>query len=149
MNGAESLIKTLVGGGVNTCFMNPGTSEIHFVSALDSVPEMHSVLCLFEGVATGCADGYARVTGKPAASLLHLGPGLGNGISNLHNAKKAFTPMVNIVGKGVKRKMLTSSSMGRRGSGLKNCIPLHFIHFGGVSACGLGTKTTDPVRHQF
>ncbi len=98
MNGAESLIKTLVGGGVNTCFMNPGTSEIHFVSALDSAPKMHPVLCLFEGVATGCADGYARVTGKPAASLLHLGPGLGNGISNLHNAKKAFTPMVNIVG---------------------------------------------------
>lgn len=98
MNGAESIIKTLIGGGVNTCFMNPGTSEIHFVSALDSVREMRSVLCLFEGVATGCADGYARVTGKPAAALLHLGPGLGNGIANLHNAKKAYTPMVNLVG---------------------------------------------------
>ena len=83
---------------MDTCFMNPGTSEIHFVSALDSVKEMHSVLCLFEGVATGCADGYARVTGKPAAALLHLGPGLGNGIANLHNAKKAYTPMVNLVG---------------------------------------------------
>ena len=98
MNGAESIIRTLIGGGVNTCFMNPGTSEIHFVSALDSIRGMHSVLCLFEGVATGCADGYARVTGKPAAALLHLGPGLGNGISNLHNAKKAYTPMVNLVG---------------------------------------------------
>lgn len=98
MNGAESIIRTLIGGGVNTCFMNPGTSEIHFVSALDSIRGMHSVLCLFEGVATGCADGYARVTGKPAAALLHLGPGLGNGIANLHNAKKAYTPMVNLVG---------------------------------------------------
>ncbi len=98
MNGAESIIRTLIGGGVNTCFMNPGTSEIHFVSALDSIRGMHSVLCLFEGVATGCADGYARVTEKPAAALLHLGPGLGNGISNLHNAKKAYTPMVNLVG---------------------------------------------------
>jgi acetolactate synthase-1/2/3 large subunit len=78
--------------------MNPGTSEMHFVAALDSVPEMHSVLCLFEGVATGCADGYARMTGKPAATLLHLGPGLGNGIANLHNGSKAHSPIVNIVG---------------------------------------------------
>lgn len=98
MNGAQSLIRTLYEGGVDTCFMNPGTSEMHFVAALDSVPEMHSVLCLFEGVATGCADGYARMTGKPAATLLHLGPGLGNGISNLHNARKAHSPIVNIVG---------------------------------------------------
>ncbi|MDA0710321.1 MAG: acetolactate synthase large subunit [bacterium] len=98
MNGAHALIRTLSNGGVNTCFMNPGTSEMHFVAALDSVPEMKSVLCLFEGVATGCADGYARMTGRPAATLLHLGPGLGNGIANLHNARKAFSPVVNIVG---------------------------------------------------
>ena len=98
MNGAESLLQTLLDGGVDTCFMNPGTSEIHFVSALDEFPEMRSILCLFEGVATGCADGYARMAGKPATSLLHLGPGLGNGISNLHNAKKAYSPIVNIVG---------------------------------------------------
>jgi acetolactate synthase-1/2/3 large subunit len=98
MNGAQSLIRTLYNGGITTCFMNPGTSEMHFVAALDSVPEMKSVLCLFEGVATGCADGYARMTGKPAATLLHLGPGLGNGIANLHNAKKAHSPIVNIVG---------------------------------------------------
>ncbi|MYC94118.1 MAG: acetolactate synthase large subunit [Caldilineaceae bacterium SB0661_bin_32] len=98
MNGAQALIRTLYDGGVDTCFMNPGTSEMHFVAALDSVPEMHSVLCLFEGVATGCADGYARMTGKPAATLLHLGPGLGNGISNLHNGRKAHSPIVNIVG---------------------------------------------------
>ena len=98
MNGAQALIRTLYDGGVETCFMNPGTSEMHFVAALDYVPEMHSVLCLFEGVATGCADGYARMTGKPAATLLHLGPGLGNGISNLHNGRKAHSPIVNIVG---------------------------------------------------
>ena len=98
MNGAESLIQTLLAGGVDTCFMNPGTSEINFVSALDEYPEMRSVLCLFEGVVTGAADGYARMKGKPAASLLHLGPGLANGIANLHNAKKAYTPLINIVG---------------------------------------------------
>ncbi len=98
MNGAQSLIGTLVGLGVDTCFMNPGTSEMHFVAALDDVPEMHSVLALFEGVATGAADGYARMTGRPAATLLHLGPGLGNGLANLHNARRARSPIVNIVG---------------------------------------------------
>ncbi len=98
VNGAQALIRTLVDAGVDTCFMNPGTSEMHFVAALDAVPEMHGVLALFEGVATGAADGYARMAGKPAAVLLHLGPGLGNGLANLHNARKAFTPVVNIVG---------------------------------------------------
>ena len=98
MNGAQSLVHTLCRGGVNTCFMNPGTSEMHFVAALDTVPEMQAVLCLFEGVATGCADGYARMTGKPAATLLHLGPGLGNGLANIHNARKAHSPLINIVG---------------------------------------------------
>lgn len=98
MNGAHALIRTLVDSGVDTCFMNPGTSEMHFVAALDDVPAMHSVLALFEGVATGAADGHARMTGRPAATLLHLGPGLGNGLANLHNARRAFTPLVNIVG---------------------------------------------------
>jgi acetolactate synthase I/II/III large subunit len=98
MNGAQSLIRTLVDSGVDVCFMNPGTSEMHFVAALDSVPQMRSVLALFEGVATGAADGYARMAGKPAATLLHLGPGLGNGLANLHNARRARTPIVNIVG---------------------------------------------------
>jgi acetolactate synthase-1/2/3 large subunit len=98
MNGAQALIRTLVDAGVDTCFMNPGTSEMHFVAALDSVPEMHSVLALFEGVATGAADGYARMAGRPAAVLLHLGPGLGNGLANLHNARRGRTPMVNIIG---------------------------------------------------
>lgn len=98
MNGAQALIRTLVDCGVDTCFMNPGTSEMHFVAALDAVPDMHSSLVLFEGVATGAADGYARMTGRPAATLLHLGPGLGNGLANLHNARRAHTPIVNIVG---------------------------------------------------
>ena len=98
MNGAHALIRTLVDAGVDTCFMNPGTSEMHFVAALDDVPEMHSVLALFEGVATGAADGYARMADKPAAVLLHLGPGLGNGLANLHNARRGRTPVVNIIG---------------------------------------------------
>jgi acetolactate synthase-1/2/3 large subunit len=98
MNGAVSLLSTLRANGVEVCFSNPGTSEMHFVAALDDVPSFRGVLCLFEGVATGAADGYARVTGKPAATLLHLGPGLGNGIANLHNARRARVPVVNIVG---------------------------------------------------
>ena len=98
MNGAHSLIRTLVAHGVDTCFMNPGTSEMHFVAALDDVPEMRGVLALFEGVATGAADGYSRIAGRPAATLLHLGPGLGNGLANLHNARRAHSPIVNIVG---------------------------------------------------
>jgi acetolactate synthase-1/2/3 large subunit len=96
--GAEALIRTLVDAGVTTCFTNPGTSEIHFVAALDSVPEMRAILTLFEGVATGAADGYARMANAPAATLLHLGPGLGNGLANLHNARRAKVPVVNIVG---------------------------------------------------
>ena len=98
MNGAEALIRTLVDAGVTTCFTNPGTSEMHFVAALDSVPEMRAVLALFEGVATGAADGYGRMSGSPGATLLHLGPGLGNGLANLHNARRGKVPLVNIVG---------------------------------------------------
>ena len=98
MNGAQALLRTLVACGVDTCFMNPGTSEMHFVAALDAVPEMRGVLALFEGVATGAADGFGRMADRPAATLLHLGPGLGNGLANLHNARKGQTPVVNIVG---------------------------------------------------
>jgi acetolactate synthase-1/2/3 large subunit len=98
MNGAESLVRTLLGSGVEVCFGNPGTSEMHFLAALDRVPGMRSVLCLFEGVVTGAADGYARMADKPAVTLLHLGPGLGNGIANLHNARRARSPIVNVVG---------------------------------------------------
>ncbi|WP_232665698.1 acetolactate synthase large subunit [Pseudonocardia sp. TRM90224] len=98
MNGAQALLRALLAGGVDVCFANPGTSEMHFVAALDDVPRMRGVLALFEGVATGAADGYARMAGRPAATLLHLGPGLGNGLANLHNARRAGTPLVNVVG---------------------------------------------------
>lgn len=98
MNGADSLVHTLLKGDVDTCFANPGTSEMQFVSALDRIEEMHSVLCLFEGVASAAADGYARMAEKPAITLLHLGPGLGNALANLHNAKRALSPVINIVG---------------------------------------------------
>ncbi|MYN03227.1 acetolactate synthase large subunit [Pseudoduganella sp. DS3] len=97
-NGAQAMLRTLINAGVEVCFTNPGTSEMHFVAALDTAPEMRAVLTLFEGVATGAADGYARMAGKPASTLLHLGCGLGNGLANLHNARKGRVPVVNIVG---------------------------------------------------
>ena len=98
MNGAESLVHTLIDSGIDLCVTNPGTSEMHFVAALDKVPGMRCVLGLFEGVVTGAADGYYRMAERPAATLLHLGPGLANGLANLHNAKKAGSGIVNIVG---------------------------------------------------
>lgn len=98
MNGAQALLHTLVDSGVDVCFTNPGTSEMHFVAAVDEVPGMRTILGLFEGVVTGAADGFARMTGRPAATLLHLGPGMANGMANLHNARRARVPMVNIVG---------------------------------------------------
>src|SRR6476620_9832724 len=98
VNGAEALVHALVDNDVDVCFTNPGTSEMHFVAALDKIDGIRSILCLFEGVATGAADGYGRMADKPAATLLHLGPGLANGIANLHNAMRARTPIVNIVG---------------------------------------------------
>ena len=98
MNGADSLIKALAKEGVEVCFANPGTSEMHLVNALDSQGEIRAILCLFEGVCTGAADGYGRMTGRPALTLLHLGPGLANGIANLHNARRADSPIINLVG---------------------------------------------------
>lgn len=98
MNGAEIVVSTLLAGGVDTCFTNPGTSEMHLVAALDRTPETRCVLALYEGVVTGAADGYARMTGKPACTLLHLGPGFANGMANLHNASRARVPMVNLIG---------------------------------------------------
>jgi acetolactate synthase I/II/III large subunit len=98
MNGADSLVATLIAGGIEACFTNPGTSEMHIVSALDHRPELRCVLTLFEGAATAAADGYARMAGKPACTLLHLGPGLANGLANLHNARRANTPIINVVG---------------------------------------------------
>ena len=98
MNGAQSVIRSLLAHGVDTCFANPGTSEMHLVQAIDAVPETRAVLCLFEGVCTGAADGYGRMKGVPATTLLHLGAGLGNGLANLHNCRRAATPLINVVG---------------------------------------------------
>ncbi|QRM31385.1 acetolactate synthase large subunit [Microvirga sp. VF16] len=98
MNGADRLCDVLLANDVDVCFANPGTSEMHFVAALDRKPRMRCVLGLFEGVVTGAADGYARMADRPAATLLHLGPGLANGLANLHNARRAHTPMINVVG---------------------------------------------------
>jgi acetolactate synthase-1/2/3 large subunit len=98
VNGAEALLRTAAGAGVEVCFANPGTTEMEFVAAFDNVRGMRPVLALFEGVCTGAADGYARISGKPALTLLHLGPGFANGIANLHNARRARVPLVNLVG---------------------------------------------------
>ena len=98
MNGAESLVATLLGGGVEVCFTNPGTSEMHVVAALERATKMRCVLGLFEGVVTGAADGYARMAEKPGCTLLHLGPGIANGLANLHNASRAHSPIVSIIG---------------------------------------------------
>ena len=98
MNGAESLLQTARAAGIDVCFANPGTTEMPLVAALDAVPGIRPVLGLFEGVCTGAADGYGRMTGRPALTLLHLGPGLANGLANLHNARRAHTPVVNLVG---------------------------------------------------
>ena len=97
MNGAEAILKTLAENEVEACLANPGTSEMQMVSAFDRESRVRPVLCLFEGVATGAADGFARVAGKPAATLLHLGAGLANGSANLHNARRAYSPIINIV----------------------------------------------------
>lgn len=98
MNAAEALMRTAVGAGVDTCFANPGTTELSLVGALDSVPGIRSVLGLFEGVCTGAADGYGRISDRPALTLLHLGPGFANGIANLHNARRARSPIINLIG---------------------------------------------------
>ena len=98
MTGAEALVTTLAEHGVTACFANPGTSEMHLVTALDGEPRIRSVLCLFEGVASGAADGFARVAGGPAMTLLHLGAGYLNAGANIHNAKRAHMPMINVIG---------------------------------------------------
>jgi acetolactate synthase-1/2/3 large subunit len=98
MNGADTLLKTLVNNGVEVCFTNPGTSEMHMVAAIGESEGMRSILCLFEGITSGAADGYMRMSGKPACTLLHLGPGLSNASANLHNARKAHSAVINLVG---------------------------------------------------
>ena len=127
MNGAESLIRSLTASGVDTCFTNPGTSEMHFVAALDHVPGMRSVLALFEGVATGAADGYYRMSGKPACTLLHLGPGLANGLANLHNAKKAGSGIVNIVGEHAETHLALDAPLKADIQGLARPMS-HWVH---------------------
>ena len=127
MNGAESLVRTLIGAGVDTCFSNPGTSEMHFVAALDHVPGMRCVLALAEGVATGAADGYYRIAGRPAATLLHLGPGLANGLSNLHNAKKAGSGVVNIVGEHAQSHIALDAPLTSDIAGIARPVS-HWVH---------------------
>ena len=133
MNGAESLIQTLVNGGVDVCFTNPGTSEMHFVAALDEVDGMRCVLCLFEGVASGAAAGYAAIAGKPASTLLHLGPGLGNALANVHNAKKGNLPMVNIVGDHATYHLQYDAPLTSDIAGIAGPVS-HWVHASGAAA---------------
>ncbi len=127
MNGAESLITTLVNSDIEVCFANPGTSEMHFVAALDEVKGMRCVLCLFEGVLSGAADGYARMARKPASTLLHLGPGLGNALANLHNAKKGHVPVVNIVGDHATYHLEHDAPLTADIEGIANAVS-HWVH---------------------
>ncbi|EEW24778.1 acetolactate synthase large subunit [Rhodobacter ferrooxidans] len=122
MNGAETLVKTLLASGVDVCFANPGTSEMHFVAALDTHPEMRCILCLFEGGATGAADGYFRMTGKVAATLLHLAPGFGNGFANLHNARKAQSGVLNIMGDHASYHLRHESPLKGDTSGISQAV---------------------------
>ncbi|MBB3178728.1 acetolactate synthase large subunit [Variovorax sp. Sphag1AA] len=127
MNGAESLVHTLLDAGVDTCFANPGTSEMHFVSALDRIEGMRCVLGLFEGVVTGAADGYYRMADRPAATLLHLGPGLANGLANLHNAKKARSGIVNVVGEHATTHLALDAPLTSDIEGLARPMS-HWVH---------------------
>ncbi|MBV1927058.1 MAG: acetolactate synthase large subunit [Rhodobacteraceae bacterium] len=144
MNGAESLVKSLINSGVDICFTNPGTSEMHFVAALDHVPGMRSVLALFEGVATGAADGYYRMSGKPACTLLHLGPGLANGLANLHNAKKAGSGVVNIVGEHAATHLALDAPLTSDIEGLARPMS-HWVH-SSVSAKDVGADGARAVQ---
>jgi len=145
MNGAQSLVRTLVDCGVDVCFMNPGTSEMHFVATLDAVPEMRGMLALFEGVVTGAADGYGRMAGTPAATLLHLGPGLGNGLANLHNARRARTPIVNVVGDHATYHKRFDAPLESDIEGVARNISPGFVRWGS-SPETLGADTADAVR---
>jgi len=145
MNGAQSLVRTLVGCGVDTCFMNPGTSEMHLVATLDAVPELHGYLTLFEGVATGAADGYGRLAGRPAAPLLQLGPGLGNGLANLHNARRARTPLVNIVGDHATYHKKFDAPLESDIEGPARMVSPGFVRWGSTPAT-LGADAAEAVR---
>lgn len=144
MNGAESLVRSLIASEVDTCFTNPGTSEMHFVAALDQVPGMRSVLALFEGVATGAADGYYRMAGRPACTLLHLGPGLANGLANLHNAKKAGSGVVNIVGEHAASHIELDAPLTSDIAGIARPVS-HWVHASG-SAADVGADAARAVQ---
>ena len=122
MNGAESLVKTLLGSGVDVCFANPGTSEMHFVAALDDHPEMRCILCLFEGGTSGAADGYFRMSRRVAATLLHLAPGFGNAFANLHNARKAQSGVVNVMGEHASYHLRHESPLKGDTAGISGAI---------------------------
>lgn len=143
MNGAESLIGTLLGSGVEVCFTNPGTSEMHMVAALDRAPQMRCVLGLFEGVVTGAADGYARMAGKPACTLLHLGPGLANGLANLHNASRARVPILNIVGQHATEHLLHDTPLKADIEGLAKPYS-HWLRTSS-STSGIGNDVIDAI----
>jgi acetolactate synthase I/II/III large subunit len=144
MNGAESLVQTLIDAGVETCFANPGTSEMHFVAALDHIPGMRCVLTLQENVATGAADGYFRMARRPASTLLHLGPGLANGLSNLHNAKKAGSGVVNIVGEHASTHIALDAPLTSDIEGIAR--PFSAWLRTSVSAAAIGTDAAEAVR---
>jgi acetolactate synthase-1/2/3 large subunit len=136
MTGGECLLRTLVASGVEVCFMNPGTSEMHFVAALDRVPEMRGVLCLFEGVCSGAADGYGRMARKPAATLLHLGPGLANGLANFHNARKARTPIVSLVGQHSTRHLEFDAPLSADIDAFSRTVSAKTVHLESAFAMG-------------
>ena len=127
MNGAETLVKTLLANGLQLCFANPGTSEMHFVAALDQHPDLRCILCLFEGGATGAADGYFRMTGQVAATLLHLAPGFGNGFANLHNARKAHSGVLTILGEHATWHLDHESPLRGDTAGISRTVS-HWVH---------------------
>ncbi|MEP4199068.1 MAG: acetolactate synthase large subunit [Aliishimia sp.] len=144
MNGAESLVYTLLSNGVDTCFSNPGTSEMHFVAALDHIPGMRCVLALAEGVATGAADGYFRMARKPACTLLHLGPGLANGLSNLHNAKKGGSGVVNVIGEHASSHIELDAPLTSDIAGIARPVS-HWVHTSN-SAADVGADAASAVQ---
>ena len=147
MTGAESLVRTLVAGGVEVCFTNPGTSEIHIVAALEHVAQMRCVLCLFEGVATGAADGYARMARKPACTLLHLGPGLGNGLANLHNARRAQVPLINVIGQHARQHLRYDTPLTSDIEGIARPVSSWVRTSEKVTALGVDTANAIVVAH--
>lgn len=144
MNGAESLVHTLLASEVEVCFSNPGTSEMHFVAALDHIPGMRCVLALAEGVATGAADGYFRMARKPACTLLHLGPGLANGLSNLHNAKKAGSGVVNVIGEHAQSHIELDAPLTSDIQGIAAPVS-HWVHTT-KEASAVGADAAEAVR---